>query len=165
MWCTRSSSRVLDARPQPQDLGELAFRPSYDGEGRTHNERLSVTCTKSACLVDASGMYRWASSGRIRRSVLPRMSRGHVGDILERNVTVALLKRLSFQGFTGATGLEPATSGVTGRSSAAGLFGTRRGFAARAGLFAHCLAGIAGCRRQRPATSCGMCAGCGCCLN
>jgi hypothetical protein len=60
----------------------------------------------------------------------------------------------------GATGLEPETSGVTGRSWPSGLSGDRRGFPARAGSFDAGVAGIAGNWRRLPAASCGICAGC-----
>jgi hypothetical protein len=58
----------------------------------------------------------------------------------------------------GATGLEPATSGVTGRSwclraGRNGRGGNARGLPARAGLFDRRLAGIGGCQRELPATS------------
>jgi hypothetical protein len=61
--------------------------------------------------------------------------------------------------FTGATGLEPATSGVTAGLGASGLGRSGRGLPARAGLFAGWLAGIAGRSRELSATSRGMSAG------
>jgi hypothetical protein len=63
--------------------------------------------------------------------------------------------------FTGATGLEPATSGVTGRSW---RFPAERGSAgipAVSGPFGRAVAGIRGCLRELSAASCGVSAGCG----
>ena len=68
---------------------------------------------------------------------------------------------LIYRYFTGATGLEPATSGVTGRSW---RFRAERG---QAGIPGHSrdfrpdVAGIGGCRRELPGASCGISAGCG----
>jgi hypothetical protein len=66
---------------------------------------------------------------------------------------------------TGATGLEPATSGVTGRSWRFRPEWGLAGVPARAGLFDRAVAGIAGYGRGFPATSRGMPAGCARCLN
>jgi hypothetical protein len=61
---------------------------------------------------------------------------------------------------TGATGLEPATSGVTGRSW---RFRAERGSAGVpvvSGPFGRAVAGIRGYLRELPAASCGISAGC-----
>jgi hypothetical protein len=62
--------------------------------------------------------------------------------------------------FTGATGLEPATSGVTGRSWR--LLAEREwaGIPDASGSLARCLAGITGRGRGIPAAFCGISAGC-----
>jgi hypothetical protein len=58
--------------------------------------------------------------------------------------------------FTGATGLEPATSGATGRIRPRGLTRANRGFGVRAGLFLRRRSGIAGTSRgfRRPPAGC-----------
>jgi hypothetical protein len=62
--------------------------------------------------------------------------------------------------FTGATGLEPATSGVTGRSWRYRAERGSAGIPAVSRTSTPCVAGIRGYRQDLPATSCGICAGC-----
>ena len=61
--------------------------------------------------------------------------------------------------FTGATGLEPATSGVTGRSWYSRAGRGQAGIPAVSRSSMHRLAGIRGRRRELAAASCGMSAG------
>jgi hypothetical protein len=70
-------------------------------------------------------------------------------------------KTWQFAGFfTGATGLEPATSGVTGRSCRFRAERRSAGIPARSRAFSTvALRGIGGCRRELPACSRGICAG------
>ncbi len=62
--------------------------------------------------------------------------------------------------FTGATGLEPATSGVTGRSRRCGAERGYAGFVRKGQTFFACCAGLPGHLRVLPAPSGGMSAGC-----
>jgi hypothetical protein len=67
---------------------------------------------------------------------------------------------LTCRAFTGATGLEPATSGVTGPSWRLRAEREWAGIPEVSSLLAVGLAGIAGCGRGRPAAFCGISAGC-----
>jgi hypothetical protein len=103
--------------------------------------------------------------GASRRSPLlsgiPRVSLVRDERGMERKQAVYCAKNISIcRTSAGATGLEPATSGVTGRSW---CFRPERGSAGIPGaskLSNPDAAGICGCRRELPAASCGMSAVC-----
>jgi hypothetical protein len=142
----------------------LAYRAARDrqrGDRTGHRSAPSFASVLRTCMSTVRGLrYRsphhsacrhrfWLFRRRLKESLCSR-----VGSGVQPDNTIC-----QFAGtFTGATGLEPATSGVTGRHGASGYDRLRPGITGYSRRF---LTERTGCDRLRPATTRqGLCSGC-----